>query len=593
MKNEKKGFTLIEVIVCIVLLMVIAGIFTVNFITNLSSTRNRKYDDAVKVLESAADAYVMSIKTDTDPIFDDIKAVMENDKTFSYITLDEMDDNGFLGEKSLENPSTGESFEGVVKFTNDGGVYDFEYLDNPKNLITIRYDRNGADSVARTAQAIICEDEENIDKCVETLTLPNITRVGGRIFGWSTDSNATTSSYKGGTKVSNILKNSNYNIENKKIRLYAVTSAERTVYFETKGENLDTPKELSCTVYNTTSTCSITMPDYVVDEYHEKKGWNTNDVNTGDDYRPGSSILVDKNITLYLSQEVKGFDILVNRLNRISSTTVIPSNINIVFVLDVSGSMSSNNRLSNLKTVSTGLVDRMNFDNSTVSLITFSSSSGTRLRYETDRLRIRSEITRLNAYGGTSFTSAISTANSLLSDIPNDKPSFVIFVSDGISSISSNYSDLLALKNKAEIYTIGLGITADNAYLKTIASKPENFYRYNETLDTASLKEFYQLFDDIVQNIMILEGDGIENAIRTHVDDGRLELGNLVISDKYPLDIYLGDTRLASFDRENEYFYQEKGLYYFDVYNYALDNDRVGLTNMSNLRIKFFYTEDK
>lgn len=593
MKNEKKGFTLIEVIVCVVLLMVIAGIFTVNFITNLSSTRNRKYDDAVKVLESAADAYVMSIKTDTDPIFDDIKAVMENDKTFSYITLDELDDNGFLGEKSLENPSTGESFEGVVKFTNDGGVYDFEYLDNPKNLITIRYDRNGADSVARTAQAIICEDEENIDKCVETLTLPNITRVGGRIFGWSTDSNATTSSYKGGTKVSNILKNSNYNIEDKKIRLYAVTSAERTVYFETKGENLDTPKELSCTVYNTTSTCSITMPDYVVDEYHEKKGWNTNDVNTGDDYRPGSSILVDKNITLYLSQEVKGFDILVNRLNRISSTTVIPSNINIVFVLDVSGSMSSNNRLSNLKTVSTGLVDRMNFDNSTVSLITFSSSSGTRLRYETDRLRIRSEITRLNAYGGTSFTSAISTANSLLSDIPNDKPSFVIFVSDGISSISSNYSDLLALKNKAEIYTIGLGITADNAYLKTIASKPENFYRYNETLDTASLKEFYQLFDDIVQNIMILEGDGIENAIRTHVDDGRLELGNLVISDKYPLDIYLGDTRLASFDRENEYFYQEKGLYYFDVYNYALDNDRVGLANMSNLRIKFFYTEDK
>ena len=92
---------------------------------------------------------------------------------------------------------------------------------------------------------------------------------------------------------------------------------------------------------------------------------------------------------------------------------------------------------------------------------------------------------------------------------------------------------------------------------------------------------------------MILEGDGLENAILTHVKDGQLELGNLIISNDYPLEIFLNDTQLDSFTGENKYFYQDKDLYYFDVYNYALDNNRVGLDSMSNLRIKFFYTEDK
>lgn len=592
MKNRKKGFTILEIIVCLGVLMIIVGIFSINFITNLNSTNDTRYKEAIEKLESASDAYVMTVKNDLNRTYEDIKLVMENVGSFSYITLEELEDNGFLGENQLKNPITKEKFAGLVKFTNTKGKYDFEYIDDPKDIVTILFERNGADSISRTAQAIICPDRD-VAKCAKDLLLPSITRVEGRSFGWSLEYDAKTSNHKEGTKISDLLSSKKYDIIENKVRLYAITSKENSIYFDTGDESLGTPRKLSCTVYNTTPACEVTMPDYDVDVYHEKKGWNTNESNTGENFLPGTSLTIDKTITLYLSREVKGFDVLVNKLNRISSTTVVPSNINIILALDVSSSMSANNRIGNLKKVTIGLIDRINFDNSTVSLIPFSSGSTIRLGFNQDRLRIKSEINRLNASGGTSFTSAIKTAATLVDLKPNDKPCFVILVSDGYSYISPDDLSLLNLKSQAEIYTMGIGVGADQQYLRLIASKPQNYYHYDEYSDSSTLTNFYQLFDDIVQNIMIIKGDGIENAIPTHVENGNLELGNLVISDKYPLDIYLKDTRLSSFTNENDYFYKENGLYYFDIYNYALANPKVGLPNMKNLRIKFFYTEDK
>lgn len=592
MKSIKKGFTLIEVIVAIVLLMIIASIFTVNFINNLATTRSSEYEDAIDKLTSASDAYVTLIKNDYSSDFDDIRLVIENDNDFTFITIDELEASGLLNEKNKINPQTQEEFQGVVKFTNIEGLYTFEYIDDPQNLITVVYDKNGADSISRKAQAFVCEDTENIVDCIGDVTLPEITRIGGRIFGWSTDYKSETSSYPANTPLKELLSKETFKIEDGKIRLYAITSYKKTVYLDTLGEDYGLPTELNCTVFNTTPSCSVTLPDYDVNPLYEKQGWSTNMNGNADVYKGGTSILVDKNITLYLSKIIKDFNLLVNKLNRISSTTVIPSNINIIFVLDVSGSMTSSNRLENLKKVAIGLVERMNLTNSTVSLIPFSSSSSIKLQFDQDRLKIKSEINKLTASGGTSFTSAISTANVLMDSVPNDKASFVIFVSDGISSISSSYTPLIELKSKAEIYAMGIGANADNSYLKAISSKPENYYTYNDSADDMTLEKFYSLFDDIVQNITILEGDGLENAISVTVHLGKLELGELVISEKYPLEIYHNESLVASFIDENEYIFKENGTYYFDVYTFAEENENVGLENMQNLRIKYFYKED-
>lgn len=589
--KKKKGFTLIEIIVCIVLLIAIAGIFAFNFMGSLSTNRDRIYKRIIENIESAGDAYITTVDLKTDD-FEDIRFVMNEEENFTYITLDELKEAGLLSSKDVINNKTGTPLEGVVKFTNDEGRYDFEYIENPGNIVTIVYEKNGADQVSRTAQAFLCEKTDDLAECVKTASLPIIKRAGGRTFGWSANSSDRSSDYKEGSQLKMLLKNSTFNIKNNRLSLYAITSKENMVYYETKEDYLSIPERTSCTVYNNMPSCDIILPDYELNEYYEKLGWNTNSDGSGRNYPANSKMAIDKSMTLYTSKKVKDFDILVNKLNRVTSTNVVSANLNIIFCLDVSGSMSSYNRLSNLKKVTTGLVRRLNLRNSTISLISFSSSSSVRLRFDQDESKIIHELNNLWASGGTSFTSAISATNSIMSTVNNGKNSVVIFVSDGQSSISSNYGPLVELKRKATIYAMGLGVAANNAQLRTIASSMSTYFTYNDSGDDMSLERFYRTFEDIVQNIIILEGDGLENAIPTTVKAGRLTLSSLVISDKYPVDIFLNGSKIGTYSTPNQYFYKEGGTYYFDVYNFSKDNPSIGLANMKNLRIKYFYKED-
>lgn len=588
------GFTLIEIIVCIAILVVIAGIFSINFIKKLNYNKEEDYKSTIEKIKTAADTYVTMHKESENGDYEDIKLVIDNDQTFTHITLDELKDDGLITDKNIINPKTGENLKGIVKFSKEDGVLDFEYIPEPKNYITIIYHRNGADSISRTAKAIECSSG-NLTSCVQNEMLPSIDRIGGRVYGWSTNYADTTSPFKENTSLKNLLLSSNYEIDaERRLNLYAITSEDIFVYFEDKNEEGTTQDTRSCTIYNTTPSCKITMPDYPVDAFHDKKGWNTNIDSTGYNYSIGSEGDFEKNVTLYTEKEVKPFDIKINKLKRTSGTSVVPSNINIIFVLDTSGSMSSG-RLSSLKTVTTGLVDRMNFSNSTVSLITFSTGSSTILKYDQDRLRIKSEINRLSASGGTNFKAAIASAEILAKEKTNDKSNFVIIVSDGYPTLSISPNDpvLTSLKSNATIYTMGIGYNHDADYMTRLATKPETYYAYDESTDDRSLSKFYAIFQDIVENITILEGDGEENAIIKEVTEGKLELGILVLSDKYPLTIYLDNTLLDTMTTKTEYLYVENGIYYFDIYKYAKDNKNVGFENMANLRIKYFYTEDE
>ncbi len=592
MKKDKKGFTLIEILVCLVIMIAIAGIFSINFIKNLNSNKQREYDDLIKKIEASADAYVTLHKSREDYDYKDLHLVMENDDSFAYITLEELDDDGLLTKDNLTNPMNGRTLSGVVKFSNDKGIYEFEYIENPEGLITVVYERNGAESISRTAKAFICETSD-IASCVQDTLLPSIERPDGRVFGWSTNPDDTSSQYKSHTSLKTLLTNKSYRLEGTKLHIYAITSAPRIIHFEDPDNPYNFVSNLSCTVYNNTPSCPIKLPDFTVEPYYEKVGWNTNPNKTGIDHKIGTKLDVDKSTTLYLNKKIRDFDIKVNKLNRISSTETIPANINIIFVLDVSGSMSGSSRLGNLKKVTTGLVDKMNFTNSTVSLIPFASGSSTRLSFSNDRLRIKSEINSLSAGGGTNFSSAIATTNSLASNIPNSNPTFVIFVSDGYSSISSSDTNLRELKSKTTIYSMGIGAGHDTDTLTTIASSYKTYYSYNDSSDDSSLTKFYELFQDIIQDITILQGDGEENAITMTVKNGLLDMGNLVLSPKYPITIYLNNSLIDTFTSENNYLKKNGSNYTFNVFEYAKNKSSIGVENMSRLRIKYFYTRDK
>ena len=42
MKNNNKGFTIIEIIVVVAFLLIFAGLFSINFIKNLDSTKSNE-----------------------------------------------------------------------------------------------------------------------------------------------------------------------------------------------------------------------------------------------------------------------------------------------------------------------------------------------------------------------------------------------------------------------------------------------------------------------------------------------------------------------------------------------------------------------
>lgn len=58
MKNDKRGFTLVELIAVIAILVIVAGIFTVNMIKTLNRNKEAENENTVKEIVSAADAYV-------------------------------------------------------------------------------------------------------------------------------------------------------------------------------------------------------------------------------------------------------------------------------------------------------------------------------------------------------------------------------------------------------------------------------------------------------------------------------------------------------------------------------------------------------
>lgn len=125
-----------------------------------------------------------------------------------------------------------------------------------KKTFTATFKSNGASSISRT---ISCTTSRGSDSC--TITTPTITRSGYSIVGWGTSSNSTTAAV-GVNKSLTLNDNKTY---------YAITKKQLTASFVNGSK---TTKK-SCYIYNTKSTCSVTVPYY--DDKNGKYGgtWST------------------------------------------------------------------------------------------------------------------------------------------------------------------------------------------------------------------------------------------------------------------------------------------------------------------------------
>ena len=180
------------------------------------------------------------------------------------------------------------------------------------------------------------------------------------------------------------------------------------------------------------------------------------------------------------------------------SSKVTP--IDLVFVLDVSGSMNTNNKIGDLRTAAQKLADKVFADEttSTISVITYSKSASDKGTYTyAQRNNLKATISGLTANGGTNIYAALNAANTKVSALGTEREKVVVFLTDGSPTIpdyirgvhssdnadsgfTNNVKDEIvkqakALKTlvgtKGKVYSIGLGL--DNLSTTNVRSASE------------------------------------------------------------------------------------------------------------------------
>lgn len=117
----KKGFTLIELLAVISILALIAVVVFPAINSVIQGSRNKAYEDQVKLIEKAAEEWALDNA-------DKLEAIDE----WSYkppITVKTLIEGGYIAEKKVLNPKKSDDsiMEGEVSITYDASHNQFEF----------------------------------------------------------------------------------------------------------------------------------------------------------------------------------------------------------------------------------------------------------------------------------------------------------------------------------------------------------------------------------------------------------------------------------------------------------------------------------
>lgn len=274
-----------------------------------------------------------------------------------------------------------------------------------------------------------------------------------------------------------------------------------------------------------------------------------------------------------------------NKLARITITggdmsSDMPSNL--VFLIDVSGSMYSYNKLPMLKKALCMMVDGLG-ENDTVSIVTY--ASGTKVVMEPTgcdkKDEIKEAVNSLEAGGGTNGADGLALAYKEIEKNKSDGNNRIILCSDGDFNIgpssTSELKSLIEEKRKAGIYLttagFGMGNYKDNR-MELLADYGNGSYYYIDTMREAKrvfcdniINTLYTVAEDVKLQVEFnpavvseyrligYENRKLENEQFNDdtVDAGELSAGTTVTA-LYELVMNSGDT--ANTGSNSEYRYQ-------------------------------------
>ena len=270
-------------------------------------------------------------------------------------------------------------------------------------------------------------------------------------------------------------------------------------------------------------------------------------------------------------------DIPADKSDKDTVGVTIENKINMILVLDVSGSMSGSD-LSNLKEVSNNLINSMSFQvGSTISIIEFESSASILLENRTSASEATRTINGLRASGGTDFVNALSKTQTILNrNNFNKEETFVIFVSDGVDSDYSGQYASTVRSMVNTVYAIGIGSGANATKLRMIASSGCYFN------SSSGLESLSQIFTKIQEEI--------REEVTIRSVEGLIELPNLYVTTDYPfiLNVGTGDLEFPSISSISDILTVVNGTYYLDLTK--VDNKYKLDGNFSNFSFTYYYS---
>lgn len=208
------------------------------------------------------------------------------------------------------------------------------------------------------------------------------------------------------------------------------------------------------------------------------------------------------------------------------------NSLDIVFVIDYSGSMTWNDASGIRKKVTKEFISKLRDDEDKAAIVSFISVPTILCNLTKDKETLYDTVDGIvdddgySTYAGTNGSNAINTALNVL-DASTASNKYIVFLTDGQdTSVSYSYSDLTskAKSNDIIIYSIGLG-DADKELLSEIATSTGGKY-YKATTNTDLTDIYDQIESESIDLTTDSNNDGIPDYYAELINDGKLLLSN-------------------------------------------------------------------